>query len=485
MSWQLERPIPALPSSYFWTWDHCTNHVLDDPGNQTFGCYNRYLKRPETFVEDYRRLTDLAASLGVKGIVIWGFLRDAHGGVEFAKRVAEYAASRGVAIMPGVGTTHYGGVYYEGDHPYCIETFLRKNPDAYMINEDGSPRPGSACAGHPAFREWMAEGLAWLFREFAIGGMNLENGDLMVCHCPRCREHKAAWPVNDPDFFRLQAMSYVPALQTLTGKLADNLITWATYTGFLPDGVMANMSPGEFQLASMYCQRPAIFDRAPEQSIAQWTLTGMVRHAQWTVRQQDGADASLRPLPLLAYLDDGAPAAALDIPQWPKGLSPPSGTRHVGFMHQGNQCTMDRYEPVVSSIKEGCLRAYRAGLEGVSIHGEVTPRHTPWALNYLAFSHFIHWPEDSLREFGRKTLGRVMDSEEEGEAYIELLAHLESGPLTEAQRKDMINRTRLATDKVYRPDGQAVEHVMSRWRLWDWLYVMDQGPIRRHVINTY
>lgn len=473
---QLDRPNPALPSSYFWTWDHCTNHVLDDPGNQVFGCYNRYLKQPETFVEDYRRLTDLAAGLGVKGIVIWGFLRDAHGGVEFSKRVAEYAASKGVAIMPGVGTTHYGGVYYEGDHPYCIETFLTEHPDAYMIKEDGSPRAGSACPSHPAFRAWMTEGLEWLFREFAIGGVNFENGDLMVCHCPRCNEHKAGWPDGDPDFFRLQAMSYVPALQTLDRQLADKLITWAAYTGFMTGENEDTLDPLLVQIPSMSCKRPVIFDRAPAQSIAQWTLT-------WMVRQRDMAYD--RPLPLLAFLDDGAPAAALDIPQWPNAVIPPSGMRSVGFLHQGSQCTLDRYEPVISTIKEGCLRAYRAGLEGVSIHGEMTPRHATWQLNYLAFSHFIHWPEDSLREFGRKTLGQIMENEEEGEAFIELYAHLESGSFTEDHRKEMITRTRLATDKVEHGDIQHVEPIMDRWRLWDWLYVMDQGPTRRQVINTY
>ena len=33
------------------------------------GCYNAYLKSTETFVEDYRRLTDLAAGLGIRTFV--------------------------------------------------------------------------------------------------------------------------------------------------------------------------------------------------------------------------------------------------------------------------------------------------------------------------------------------------------------------------------------------------------------------------------
>ncbi len=65
-AWNLDRPKPALPSSYFWTWDHSTNWTLDDPGLQNSGCYNRYFKQPGTFLDDYRRLTDLAAGLGIK-----------------------------------------------------------------------------------------------------------------------------------------------------------------------------------------------------------------------------------------------------------------------------------------------------------------------------------------------------------------------------------------------------------------------------------
>ena len=472
MIWQLDRPQPALPASYFWTWDHSTNWVLDDPGNVTFGCANPYLKRPETYLEDYRRLTDFSAGLGVKGVLIWGFLRDSHGGIDAGKRVADYAAERGVAIMPGVGTTHYGGIYYEGDHPYCIDTFLREHPEAAMLDEEGHRISHSTCPSSPAFLEWLAEGLDWLYKEFAIGGINLENGDFMVCHCPQCKAHQASWPAGDPDFFRLQAMSYLPALRAVTDRM-DGLVTWATYTGFLPE----DPKPVNHMTGSMLCRRPAIIDRVPDGAITQWTLTGMVR-------QRDAEDAAIRPLPLLAYLDDGAPEAALDIPQWPRDLKP-LGPRSVGFLHQGSQWTGHRYEMVVSTIKEGCLRAYRAGLEGVSIHGEISPRCVPWALNYLAFSHFIHWPEDSLREFGRKTLGQIFDSEADGDAYAELLAHVESGSMAEAQRKELEQRAGQAARMLSTYRGNDPEAATTRWQLWDWLWVTSRGPQWRQVQNWF
>jgi hypothetical protein len=182
---------------------------------------------------------------------------------------------------------------------------------------------------------------------------------------------------------------------------------------------------------------------------------------------------------LTAYLDDGAPNAAFDNPKWPKGLVAPS-PRSVGFVHQGSQWShVPRYEQIVSTIKEACLRAYRSGLEGVSIHGEVSARHIPWALNYLAFSHFIHWPEDTIRDFGRKTLGQVLGAEDEGEAFAELLASWDAGTLTEAQKKDIDGRSRDLRGKV--AGGTALD----RWRFWHWLAHMAAGRAERHTVSVF
>jgi len=450
--WKLDRPKPALPNSYFWTWDHSTNWMLDDPGMQVSGCYNKYLKQPATFVEDYRRLSDFAAGIGIKGIVIWGFLRDSHGGVEAGKRVASYATDKGVAILPGFGTTWYGGGYYEGTHRYNLAGFLREHPDARMLDEKGEPYSFNgdfgACPAHPAYQAWLRESLNWMFREFEIGGLNLENGDLLVDHHPLTQACKKTWPADDPEAFFFQGLSYQQALEAIRPRLASKLVAYATYTGF-------NYGERLVQNVSMGTKAPAMLKLLPETGVCQWTLTGMLLK---------------EPLPLTKYLDDGAPAAAFENPNWPRDLRAPS-FRGVGFVHQGSQWSGGRYVQVVSTIKEACLRAHRSGLEGVSIHGEVSARHIPNALNYLAFSHFTHWPEDTMREFGRKTLGQVLGSAEHGEAYAEILSRWDAGSLTK-EDKEQVNPSR----RGFRPRiaGSAYDTLedLQRYRFWAWLQQM-------------
>lgn len=461
-TWQLARPgRPALPASYFWTWDHSCNWMLDDPGLQSGGCYNRYFKAPETFVEDYRRLTDLAAGLGIKGIVIWGFLRDTHGGIEASKKVAAYAAQKGVAIMPGFGTTWYGGAYYEGNHPYNMDTFLEKYPEARMLDKDGRPMAYSgkygACLAHPAYQEWLRESLAWLYREFEIGGLNLENGDYLVDYHPAVQALRKEWPEDDPDVFFHQGMSYRQALEAVSDRLGDTLNAYATYSGFqYTDTLTQNTGMGR--------RPPAMLKLLPPQALCQWTLTGMLLP---------------EPLPLTAYLDDGAPAAAFDNPNWPADLKPPA-PRNVGFVHQGSQWSnVGRNQCIVGTIKEACLRAYRSGLEGVSIHGEMTARHIPYALNYLAFSHFTHWPEDNLREFGRKTLGAVLGSEADGETFAEVMAYWDAGTATEEHKK--LAQAGAHGIRDIRSCGSAGLDVdeYQRFRFWEWLDWMVKNNFKR------
>ena len=466
-AWQLERPArAALPNSYFWTWDHSCNWVLDDPGLQTSGCYNRYFKRPETFLEDYRQVTDLAAGLGIRGFTVAGFLRDSHGGVESAKRVAAYAASRGVAAMPCFGTNWYQGPYYEGNHRYNLSVFLDKHPEARILDQKGEPRTFNgeygASPAHPAFRQWLADGLGWLAGEFEIGGLNIENGDMLEDYSPATQAMRPTWPADDPEPFFFQGLCYQAALEAVRRHLRDKIITYATYTGFsYTDKLVQNTGMGP--------KPPAMLAVLPDEAIAQWTLTGMLFQ---------------EPLPLTSYLEDGAPKAAFDNPAWPDGLTPPC-RRSVGFAHQGSQWShIGRYECTVSTIKEACLRAHRCGLEGVAIHGEVTSRYIPCAVNYLAFSHFVHWPEDSMRQFARKTLAQVLGSPKDAEDFVVVLCHWDAGTLTDDLRKLSHWSNHGFADRTCASNCQTTEE-FRRFRFWEWLHTVATRNFPRHSSTMF
>ena len=101
------------------------------------GEYGRYGKPPDSFLADYKAAVDFMAEHGVNGIVIWGFLRDAHGGVAAAQELCRYATERGVRILPGVGTSGYGGYYYEGSNRYNAKTWITEHPELRSVNKDG------------------------------------------------------------------------------------------------------------------------------------------------------------------------------------------------------------------------------------------------------------------------------------------------------------------------------------------------------------
>ncbi|MCL4186638.1 MAG: hypothetical protein KJZ85_03440 [Rhodobacteraceae bacterium] len=198
---------PGLAYRTFWTWDHSTNWELSQIGQQEIGVFNPYGKPPGGFLADYRRLVDWCSRHRVAAVVVYGFLRDSHGGAEAAGELARYAAARGVRVLPGIAIGSYGGVWWEGDHPYNLATWLRKHPEnaatlekgvgfqiadlAFPLNFPRSDYTLSACPSRPATMAWMEEAVDWLARSFEIGGINIEAGDYGVCGCDLCVARRA------------------------------------------------------------------------------------------------------------------------------------------------------------------------------------------------------------------------------------------------------------------------------------------------------
>ncbi|MCB1487924.1 MAG: hypothetical protein KDJ88_10760, partial [Bauldia sp.] len=128
---------PGMLYRTFWTWDHSTNWELSQVGVQEIGVFNPYSKPPGGFLADYKRLVDFCSRNRIAAIVIYGFLRDTHGGIAAAQELCRYATERGVRILPGIAIGAYGGVYWEGDHKYNLSTWLKANPQFAATMEKG------------------------------------------------------------------------------------------------------------------------------------------------------------------------------------------------------------------------------------------------------------------------------------------------------------------------------------------------------------
>ena len=91
--------MSTLPISGFWTWDHSTNWSHDSNCMES-GCFNQYLKAPQSFLEDYRLLMEMMQRRDLKYLIIWGLFRDCHGGEEAARTLLSCARRTALEYSP-------------------------------------------------------------------------------------------------------------------------------------------------------------------------------------------------------------------------------------------------------------------------------------------------------------------------------------------------------------------------------------------------
>ena len=129
----------TISHRFFWSWDHSTNWSLHAYGAQNCGVANDYAKAPGMFEVDYRRVVDFCAAHRIDAVGIAGLFREKHGRVESVRRLCEYANRKGVRIYQIARLFAYGGIFYDGRHPYSMNHFFEKNPDCIARTESGQP----------------------------------------------------------------------------------------------------------------------------------------------------------------------------------------------------------------------------------------------------------------------------------------------------------------------------------------------------------
>jgi hypothetical protein len=363
-SWPIGAAVPGTTpvQILLWCWD--ARMTWDDQQDAithqmaVTGKPFPYPKKPESFLVGFKRLVDYAARIGVRGIIIWGFLRDSHGGIKAAVELCRYATDRGVAILPGVGLCSYGGYYFEGDHPFNLDTYLRKYPD--RISQARHDRDGHEVApvldpALPANQQWWREGLEWMLETFKIGGLDFEMGDFIVNPSPLATAARKDLGFSCDE----NIMDAVVATKDLMRRSLE----------VLPDGIFLNCTYRGYEEITGFPNMPYL-QALPEQTIWQYALRGTI---------------------VLEDFENRFKAAP--------------GHRQYGCLHWFNASTKTLQTDYVPEIVRIWPSLHRLGFEFLGTYGELSAINNPLAdRNYRAQVAWARNPALALDDFNKGKL---------------------------------------------------------------------------------
>ena len=96
--------VPKMPHRWLWNWDARTNWELNDYYDHHIApSYSArpFRKPPGAFLRNMKLCVDYMSEHKLNGLIVWGFLRDNHGGVQAAQELCRYANERGASNYAG------------------------------------------------------------------------------------------------------------------------------------------------------------------------------------------------------------------------------------------------------------------------------------------------------------------------------------------------------------------------------------------------
>ena len=431
--------LPKMPYRWFWNWDVRTNWDLLDHDKvyqqKLEPSYSErpFRKRAAAYLKNMKLCIDYMSEHKLNGLIIWGFLRDNHGGIQAAQEICRYANERGVKIIPGVNfDRYYGGIYHEGSHEFNLESRAEKYPHLRTMDKDGNYVPRTLCAEKKENREWILRAIHWLYDTVPIGGVNLEFAEGDVCYTPDCVAARQAQgqggqygravafknePEKNRDFYKdlARIMSFV--VPEIHARMPQTWISYATY--------------GEYT-AEMQSDPPLYIRTNPSYAIAQWELNDMLTDL---VPRPDGRTHRM----------------------WPEGLRPP-GKEYIGYVQWNAFYTGNQKGFFVDQYREAARRAYRQGFKGLDAYGEESADFPNMELSYLAFSEFSYNPEMTGEDFLKRRVAPLYGGEEAGRLVLDIARSI--GPIREGHTPENLGDL---LNLAYRGRRISADYGKPRW----------------------
>jgi hypothetical protein len=354
------------------------------------------------------------------------------------------AAKENVRLLCGAGLNAYGGVYYEGDSPYCLNRHLEAHPELLSVDIDGNKlcfhvdanntkrnitttgTPGprgfyQACPSRMENRDFMAESLAWLMKNLALGGVQIESGDTGICQCKQCRarrQHSRA-PFS---WYSWEDMSLVYPLATeaIRSVAPDAWIVCETYSGPQPY-TGPDKAPEFGQGKPIWAD--AELAKFPRGVFVQWVCDRFMDELEWT--------------------DEGRVSNAHH--------------RNVMRAHFSTYWSGIRGELAIDRIAKMVKKSVASGFDAISLFGEVSPFHAGAELNYRALADFgsVANPNSDVDAFQRRVAAPLLGGVDNAREFAQF-ARLLNDP----------KQIPAALSKIY---GRLASLPPDAARRWSWL----------------
>jgi len=262
-----------------------------------------------TFLEDYQSALAYLSRFGYDGIVIWGFLRDSHGGIQAARELCRQADNYGMRIIAGVGVNCYGGIYWEGENEYNLQNWVQRHPELAAIDQDGKPiikqssdGGGSMlCPSRPENLQWHLDGLSYLLEEIPIHGILYETGDYGICSCPDCKNRSGhVQPYSYADL-----VDILPTLMTHVYSLRKDVMQIGLSYGTIPYYLSLGLGAVEKYLPKYAWYVWGFEGGAGWQAYEQDPWRSVIREPNDEVRPVTGRDIAFLSYNCYAGFDDG------------------------------------------------------------------------------------------------------------------------------------------------------------------------------------
>ncbi|HOF40413.1 MAG TPA: alpha-glucuronidase family glycosyl hydrolase [Candidatus Hydrogenedentes bacterium] len=392
----------------------------------------------EKFLNFNQRRIDYASDHKLNGLILYYLINEKHGGLAAAQDLTRWGRLNNVRILSGVATmSSYHGFTMNENHRFHFKEWNRLHPELRLVGRDGEFMEG-ICPCKPLNQAWLREGTRWFLETLPdLGGVNLENGDWIICWSEDCLAARHQ-PENDPNFFWDQMATYQPCLDAADAVRPDAWLTFATYAGF-SEGAIQGAMHGAIQTrraagdSTRIVYPPKFVKQLPHNAVCQWTLTGMT-----------GPEG------------------------WPEGLRPPESTfkEHIGLLHQSSpwwgptdpekwwadEGPGSTWEDITELIQFMCSRLDQAGMHGLVLKGLTAASAPAKELNYLALEYFGWYPQNTYGQFINERLSVALGGRERAELFLRLLRNTTRDPdaierdrqqaLRSAQARDLDVRQR-------------------------------------------